>query len=81
MLGWLSAATARASRSKRSEKLVLGDLQGDVAVQTSVACAVDLAHAALAHERKDFVWAETVSFGEGHGVIQIRLSHQGTNCA
>ncbi len=64
MLGWDSAATARASRSKRSRRSGVGgevrveDFQGDLALQTGIAGAIDFAHAAGAEERSDFVGAE-----------------------
>ena len=55
MCGWLSAASVRASRSKRCFKSAfVGDVRGqhldrDGAVQARVARAIDLAHAAAAN--------------------------------
>ena len=41
------------------------DFDGDVAIELRVAGAVDLAHAALADQRDDFVDAETVASKQG----------------
>jgi hypothetical protein len=56
MLGWLSAAMARASCSKRRRRSGISrerggqDFYGDVAPQALVARAIDLSHAACADE-------------------------------
>ena len=55
----------------RSPDRVVGDawredLDGDVAVQPGVARAVDLAHAARADERDDFIRAEPSAGSRGH---------------
>ena len=64
MLGWLIAATARASRSNRASasgslaSAAGKHLDGDVAAEPRVVGAVDLAHAAGADGRDDLVRAE-----------------------
>ena len=61
MFGWLSAAAARASCLEAAQALGVGgegggqNLDGDVASEARIAGAIDLAHAACADERDDFV--------------------------
>ncbi len=50
------------------------NLDGDVALELRVEGAVHLAHAALADHRKDFVVAELVAGGQGHGASTM-LTH------
>src|SRR5438034_9592154 len=73
MLGWLSAASVRASRSNEpAAALGIGgedvgqDLDGDVATELGVVRPVHLAHAARADRRDDFVRAETGAGSDGH---------------
>ena len=69
--GWFSEASVCASRVNRSEpfgvacKCVRQDFQGDVAIQSRVAGAIHLPHAALADMRNDLVDAEPRSGCEG----------------
>ena len=78
MCGWFSAATARASRSKRSrDSRIVGDvrrqdLDRDRAVEPRVARLVDLAHAAGAERRHDFVGAEPAAGGENRRLRCLR---------
>ena len=77
MFGWFSAAAARAScsnrwrRSASAENAIGQDLDRDVATQPRVARAVDVAHAARANQRDDFIGAEPRAGGEGHGATLI----------
>ena len=72
MFGWVSAATARASRSKRASASALSrevrrqHLDGDVAPEPRVARAVDLAHPARPERRRDLVRPEAGPGREGH---------------
>ena len=72
MFAWFSAATARASRSKRRTPLGVGansggqDLDGDVAAQPRIVGSIHLAHAAGAEQGHDFVCAEARASGERH---------------
>ena len=64
MFGWLSAAAARASCSKRASRSGSADsarrqdFDRDVAFEPRVAGLVDLAHAARAEERIDAIGPE-----------------------
>ena len=63
MLGWLSDASVRASRSKRARRSgssceARQDFERDVAPQLRVARAIDLAHSAGADSAGDFIGAE-----------------------
>ena len=75
MCGWSSAATARASRSKRARRsgspatFTRQDLDRDGAIEPRVAGFVDLAHAASAKRAEDFVWAESGAGGKGHATL------------
>jgi hypothetical protein len=57
--------------------------EGDVALQFRIACAIDLAHAAFAEERQDFVVREAGGRGQlrrqrrGHRLGESYLSGQG----
>ena len=70
MFGWLSLASARASRVKRSAKpgIVAGpgrqDLQRDKAVEPRLAGLIDRAHAALADELQNLELGKEL----GHGL-------------
>ena len=72
MCGWFTDAIARASRWKRSS--ACGSprhgrgqhLDGDVAIEPRVVRAIDLAHAAGADGRDDFIRPETGSNLNGH---------------
>ena len=72
MLGWLSAATTRASRSKRASACAFGGeplgehLDRDVALQPGVARAIHLAHPAGADRGDHFVRTEPGAGREGH---------------
>src|SRR4249920_3735820 len=73
MWGWLSDASRRASRSNRARLSALrvsarGDFDRHVARESSVARAIDLAHAARADARVDLVDAQTAS-----GQVHVRL--------
>ena len=83
MCGWLSAAMARASRSKRSRSdgspaQARGqDLDRDRAVEPRVARAIDLAHAAGADATGDFIGAEARAGDERHfGSFAFSSSNQ-----
>ncbi len=73
MCGWLRAATARASRSKRWRRSglaasLLGEhLDRDEAIEPGVARLIHLAHSPGADQPQDFVGAETDARREGHG--------------
>ena len=62
MFGWLSAATARASRSKRSRPVVgqsgRQDLERDLTSERQVLGEVHLAHATTAEEPDDPIMPE-----------------------
>jgi len=58
ILGWFNAATARASRSKRSLNSVLETLMATITIKARVTSLVDVAHSARTDRRKDFIWAE-----------------------
>ena len=84
MFGWLSEASARASRSKRRQAVriageVIGqDLHRDLAPELGVAGAVNLAHAACPDRRDDLVRAETRAGGQRHaGSGNSRLDRRG----
>src|SRR5450759_2759487 len=68
-------AQARESIGIGGER-VRQNLQRDVAIELGIPRAVDLAHAARANERQDFVYAETGAGCEGHS--GARLSHART---
>ena len=71
-LGWLSAASERASRSKRASALaVAGELLGQhldrhLAPEPRVARAIDLTHPSRAEERQDLVGPEGRALIEPH---------------
>jgi hypothetical protein len=48
-------------------ELSIGNFDRDIAAKAIVVGTIDLAHAALAHQRKDLVGAEPVTFGQRHG--------------
>ena len=75
MCGWFSEATKRASRSRlvrsstRRERAAQ-NLDRDRAVEPRVARPIDLAHAALADRRSDFIWAELGTGRQGHSGLK-----------
>ena len=77
MFGWLSAASACASRSKRASRSGVGqerrrqDLQSDVPIELGVSGAVDLAHATGADGGDDLVRTEPGSGSQRHGLGRI----------
>ena len=77
MLGWLSAAMARASRAKRLAVLgVVGlqDFERDVALEAGVAGPVDLAHATDPEQGYDFVGAQAMAWEQICGQAPLRAS-------
>jgi hypothetical protein len=56
-------------------ELSVRNFDRDIAAQARVMSPIDLAHAALAHQRKDLVGAEPVTFRQRHVREQISLSH------
>ncbi len=83
--GWLSAATVRASRSKRWRcSGVAGKVWGqhfdrDGAVETLVAGPINLAHAAGADGRENFVWSQMAAGFNCHSVTQRSLTDPARN--
>ena len=75
MCGWLSAEMARASVSKRARRSGRSASSGGSSLiatarsEPRVAGPVDLAHAAGADERQDFVRAESHAGRQGHGEL------------
>ena len=65
MFGWLSAASVCASRLKRASRSGSfanesgQNFERDIAIESRVARAIDLAHSAFANLGRDFVDAET----------------------
>src|ERR1700676_871228 len=47
---------------------------GDSAIESCIAGAIDLAHAACAKLRLDFIWTMFCAGGEGHGWRNYRLA-------
>ena len=72
MFGWLSEASSRASRSKRTPRSELArigfgqHLDRDVTAQPRIGGAIDLAHPARAEQRDDLVRADTGSRNQRH---------------
>ena len=58
-------------------ELLGGDVNGHVAAEPGIACAVDLPHTAGANERKDLVWSQLSPDGQGH--ISLNDSIPATN--
>ena len=89
MFGWLSRASARASRANRSAKagsaadLGRQDLEGDEAVEARLPGLVDRAHAALAEQFQDLKLREVPGefFGrrcDGTGAASVPCSWPGS---
>ena len=70
----------RARRSGSCANGVRKDLQRDVAIQLRVARAIDLAHAARADRRGDFIDAETGAGGKCHVEVSICAGAEGGRC-
>ena len=72
MFGWFSEARTSASRWNRARRSAVGrhsvgeDLDGDLSLEVRVGGAIDLAHAALADLRGNFVGAEPSARGQRH---------------
>jgi len=71
MWGWLSAATARASRRNRARLGIRSDVGGqhfqrDVTAEASVVRAIDVAHATFAELGDDLVGTDALTRREGH---------------
>ncbi len=89
MFGWESAATARASRSKRARAcasvatVLRQDLDGDLALELVIARPVDLAHAAGADRGQDLVGGQSrprrqrSPAGGRRSLLDLRLLEQG----
>jgi hypothetical protein len=56
---------------KSIAELVGRRLDRDIAIEARIPGAVDLAHTALAEQRKDLIWTETVSCGKRHVLVEV----------